>query len=192
VFNQKKLTLNSHHMKNFKIPVLAVIAFAVFLFTSCGKKILVTKTIDGADIVISVPAQPAGTFSYSQNSKFDMAAKLKDYGATMDDLKNVQLESVTLVIEDPNQPPVTWDIVDHLDVQLSSTVIPAKVVASLDVPKGLGSTATPVIAPNTELLDYAKGNDISYVFSGTLNSPLPHDITVRAKVKYTVKVELKP
>jgi hypothetical protein len=178
-------------MKNLKISVLSAFLLSLFLFSSCGKKVQVVKTVEGSDITFTVPAQPAGDFSYSHSAKFDIEAKLKDYNVTMDDVKNVKLESMELIIEDPMTPAVTWDIVDNMKVDLESSTIPKIQVAAIDnVPHNGASSISPTTADNTELVNFARGNDITYWFSGTTNKPLDHDITVRAKVKYKVTAEV--
>jgi hypothetical protein len=188
-----KQTIKPIYMKHLKIQMLAIFALSVLLLSSCGKKIRLEKSIDSPELVISVPAHPKGEFKYTESAKVDIAAKMKDYGASIDDIKNVTIESVELIIEDPMTPSVTWDIVDNLNLDLMTSTIPSRNVASMtNVPHSGLLSIMPTVASTTELLDFAKANDITYVFSGNLNADLNHDITVRAKIKYHVVAEVAP
>ena len=113
-------------MNSLKMLFVAVCAIFIFSNSTCNKKIKVVKSIDGASVTFVALPQAAGTFDFNQTINFDMAAELSKYDITLADLTKVVPESATITIEDSSATPVTFNIVDMVNLELGNTTIPSQ------------------------------------------------------------------
>lgn len=174
-------------MKTIKTLCIAFAAIFLFSNADCKKKIKIEKDIDGASVTLTALPQAAGTFDFTENVKFDMNALMAQYDLSLDNVTSINPKSATITIIDGTNPPVTFDIVDKVSVELAAASVPNKRVAFKDpVPHTGLSVITPDIDESTDVLGLAIANDITYHFKGTMNAPLTHQIQVKVAIKWHV------
>lgn len=180
-------------MNSLKTIALAAIAIFIFSNATCDKKIKLVRTIDGGTITFTALPQAAGTFDFNQSLKFDMEAELKKVDIAMVDLTQVVPESATITIEDSTATPVTFDIVDYVNLELgNSNVANKRAVFKDPVPHTGLTTITPDVDPTFDVLALVQANDVNYHFTGKLNKSLDHQIKLKFAIKWKVTAELAP
>ncbi len=178
-------------MKTIKTLCIAVLAIFLFSNAACDKKIKFEKSIDGASVTFTALPQASGPYDFSENVKFDLETQLKQYDVTLAQVTQVTAESVTIAIEDASATPITFDIVDFVNLELGSTAITSKRVAFKDpVPHTGLILISPDMDPAFDVLPLAKGNDIIYHFTGKLNTALDHQVKMKVTIKWKITAEI--
>ena len=168
--------------------------FAVLLFSnaSCDKKIKVEKTIDGASVSFTAVPQPAGDFNINEAVTFDLEAELKKYDITLDEITKVNVQEVLISLVDSSANPVTFNIIDKVNFDITSQGVTKRLATKDPVPHptpGL-TTITPDMEPEVDYVSLIKVKDLTYNFTGHLNAPLDHAVQMKVTVKWKVTAEL--
>ncbi|MEI6059790.1 MAG: hypothetical protein WCR72_03725 [Bacteroidota bacterium] len=168
-------------------------ALAVLLFglTQCDKISQVEHNVTSKAITFDLPAHDAGDYELTQivNMNFDSLVSQYDLGLVS--LTSVRPESATLSIIDTDATPVTFDILDLVEMDLATASMASRKIAWKDpVPHtGLTSIAFDV-AGSSELLDFASANAVIVTLKARLNTALTHPIKMKLEVRYHIIAHL--
>ncbi len=178
-------------MKTIKTLCITLLTIFIFSNAVCNKKIKFEKLIDGASTTFIAQPQAAGPYNFSETVKFNLEEQLKPYDVSLTQVTKVVVESVTIAIEDTTVAPVTFNIVDFVNLELgSSSIANVQVAFKNPVPHTGLSVISPDLAPEYDVLPLAKGNDLTYHFTGNLNAALTHQIKMKVTIKWKITAEL--
>jgi len=178
VFSNSKLTI-------------ALLALVFVGFSSC-KKLSIKADFNSADVVFTVNQQTtAGVYDHIQTFSYNLDSIATANNIDLAQIKSVTLKEAIVMIEDPLQPSVTFDMVNDANLIIGAPGMTDVTIASKNpVPTG-GLTSLPVDVNTTvNLLDYTKANTTTIHVTGSTNTPLPHNVPMRVKIKYTIEGEL--
>ncbi|MBC7426634.1 MAG: hypothetical protein H7321_08875 [Bacteroidia bacterium] len=113
----------------------------------------------------------------------DVEKTLKDNGASLDNLKELKINSASIEIELPAGG--NFNAIDYVELYLSTASLPEIKVAFKN-PVAKGATKVDLDVNSSDLAPYLKSPQYHVIFKGSNNSPLPP-----MRLKYNTKYDLK-
>ncbi len=172
--------------KIYSIALLLTLA-ASTIFNSCKKGDIEKKfdlTLTG--IVLNSPAQPGSspdTVFASQVITTGIEAKLNENGATLQNIKKIDLKSVSLTITTPAGQ--TFDGIEYLISYINAAGLgETKAAYKAPIPQ-TGLTTISQDNQFADLTEYIKQNEFNFILKGYSNTAIPA-MTLTADISFSV------
>ncbi len=157
------------------------------IFTSCKKGEIEKKfdlTLNG--IVLNSPAQPGSapdTVFASQVITTGIEAKLNENGATLQNIKKIDLKSVSLSITTPSGQ--TFDGIEYLVSYINAAGLgETKVAYKSPIPQ-TGLTTITQDSQFSDLTEYIKQSEFNFILKGYSNTAIPA-MTLTADISFSI------
>lgn len=177
-----------------KIAMVALMAVGFLGMSSCEdvKILKVSQVLDGGSVEFLLAPQTAMEYDEAMTEKMDIAALIKPYNLSLDQLKSLHIESAEVEFVDSNSTVIPdFDIVDNMSVELGTSTIPMNKIAYKDPVPHTGLIWLSLdVNKDVDLIPYAKANDISYHLKLKLNKKLNQPVIMKLSVKWKVEGEI--
>jgi hypothetical protein len=170
-------------MKRIKILTPSLFVVAILLFSGCDKlkdALEINFTTDEIDVTFTVNPTPAGEYSSTEEVvQSDLEQQITDNGGDVDKIKSIKIESCVLEVVTPDR---TFNEFQSAELHLDQT----KVAWIDNIPEN--STSEILNFSQDNLDSFLQNETYTAVAKGTLDQELTNAITIKAKIKYSVKV----
>ena len=174
-------------MKKIYFVVMLMTLASGLIFNSCKKGDVEKKfdlTLNG--IVLNSPAQPGSspdTVFASQVITTCIEAKLNENGATLQNIKKIDLKSVSLTITTPSGQ--TFDGIEYLVSYINAAGLgETKVAYKSPIPQ-TGLTTISQDSQFADLTEYIKQSEFNFILKGYCNTAIPA-MTLTADISFSV------
>lgn len=174
-------------MKKINSFVLFLTLTTGIIFNSCKKGDVEKKfdlTLTG--IVLNSPAQPGSapdTVFSSQVITTGIEAKLNENGATLQNIKKIDLKSLSLTITAPSGQ--TFDGIEYLVSYINAVGLgEIKVAYKAPIPQ-TGLTTITQDSQFSDLTEYIKQSEFNFILKGYCNTAIPA-MTLTADISFSV------
>ena len=172
--------------KIYSFALLLTLATST-LFNSCKKGDIEKKfDLNLTGIVLNSPAQPGSapdTVFASQVITTGIEAKLNENGATLQNIKKIDLKSVSLTITTPSGQ--TFDGIEYLISYINAAGLgETKVAYKAPIPQ-TGLTTITQDSQFADLTEYIKQTEFNFILKGYSNTAVPA-MTLTADISFSV------
>ena len=178
-------------MKTLKALFFISCLISTMLISSCEKaKIDVNFNVYGGNIYMTVDTitQTGNVELAATTFSTDLAQKLKENSATMDDIESITLSSAMFTMQNPGAQ--NFDIVEKAYAFMSASGLSETQVASIDpVPNGV--TEISLSTGSANLKDYIKQSVVNIRLSGFTSGPNEQADSLKVNLKFVVKAKVK-
>jgi hypothetical protein len=170
-------------MKKNKLLTPALVLVTFLLFSGCDKlkeALEISFTTNEIDATFTVNPTPAGEYTSTQEViQSDLKQQIKDNGGDIDKIKSIKVEECILEVVTPDR---TFKEFKSADLYLNTT----KIGWIDNIPEN--STSEILSFSQDDLESFLEDDSYTAVAKGTLDQELTSAITIKAKIKYSVKV----
>jgi hypothetical protein len=172
-------------MKKFMLLIPILFVTVILLFSGCKKitdKLDITITTDETEITFTVNPSPAGDYTFIQDSlQSDLDQQIANNGGDASKIKSVTVNECNFDVVTPDR---FLDEFKSVELDLNST----KVAWKDNIP--VSSISEKLIIAHDDLNSILHKDMYTVTAKGTLDQELKTAITIKARIKYSVKVGL--
>jgi hypothetical protein len=178
-------------MKTLKLLPLLILSLFLSSLSGCDDIEVINQNVNSKSVVFDLPPQPAGEYVFTQDIAFNFDSLVDQFGISLLNLTSVTPQSVTLTIIDASATPVTFDLLDHVELSVLAATLTETMIASKNpVPHTGVSTLALDVNNSADILAFANTNNVTIKLKAGLNAPLDHQVQIKADVKWHITAEL--
>jgi len=176
-------------ISKFFFPI--VLATLLLGLTQCDSIKNIEQNVNGRAVTFDLPPQAAGDYMVTQEISFNFDSLVSQFDLDLINLAGVKPQSATISIIDTSATPVTFDILDNVELYLESATIPARKIAYKDPVLHTGLITLALDVDNTnDILDFANANTVTIKLKAKLNAATDHQIQMKVAVQWHIAAEL--